>query len=459
MNTLRSEWVLLLIGDLAALILSLYITLLVRYQTFPAEALLTQHYIPFSLLFIVSIILFFIAGLYDRQTLFTRSELPSTIFATQTINVIVAALFFFFVPLFAIAPKTNLLLFLFFSTVSIVLWRIFIFPRIWARGKCETALIISSAPEVSELVAEVNGNDRYSFTCLSPVSLKGENRETLSSEEIVREVTQRLAEDAPTVIIADSGDDALRPLLPYLFRYVFANPRTTFVNFNELYESLFERVALSSLNPEWFLEHATRPPQVAYDIVKRGIDIIGGVCIGFVLVLVTPLIWIAMRIEGEGSFYITQDRLGRYNKPIRIFKIRTMTNNERKGAWIGETENKVTRLGHVLRRTSIDELPQIFSVLKGDLSLIGPRSDIVALGERLASEVPYYTVRYTVTPGITGWAQTHQRYAPGQINPQSIEDSKVRLQYDLYYIKHRSLLLDISIALRTIKTLLVRLIP
>lgn len=459
MNTLRSEWMLLLVGDLIALILSLYVTLLVRYQAFPSETLLTQHYIPFSLLFIVSILLFFIAGLYDRQTLFARSELPGTIFATQTINVIVAALFFFFIPLFAIAPKTNLLLFLFFSTLSIVVWRIFLFPRVWARGRCETALVISSAPEVSELIAEVNGNDRYSFTCLSPVFLEGTDGKVLSAEEVIKQVTQRLAEDAPTVIIADSGDDTLRPLLPHIFRYVFANPRTTFVNFNELYESLFERVALSSLNPEWFLEHATRPPQVAYDIVKRGIDIVGGVCIGVVLLVITPFIWIAMRIEGDGPFYITQDRLGRYNKPIRIFKIRTMTSNDRRGAWIGETENKVTRLGHVLRRTSVDELPQIFSVLRGELSLIGPRSDIVALGERLASEVPYYTVRYTVTPGITGWAQTHQRYAPGQINPQSIEDSKIRLQYDLYYIKHRSLLLDISIALRTLKTLAVRLIP
>jgi lipopolysaccharide/colanic/teichoic acid biosynthesis glycosyltransferase len=150
--------------------------------------------------------------------------------------------------------------------------------------------------------------------------------------------------------------------------------------------------------------------------------------------------------------------MGKHTKPTKIYKIRTMTAND-DGAWIGETENKVTKVGAILRRTSIDELPQILTVFSGKLSLIGPRSDMMPLAERLQEAIPYYNVRYTVAPGITGWAQTHQRYAPGQINPQSIEDSKVRLQYDLYYVKHRSLLLDISIALRTIKTLVSRLFP
>lgn len=454
MHTLRNEWLILLLGDVIALCFSLVVTLTVRYWDFPSVNLLTLHFIPFTLLFAVSIGIFFIAGLYDKQTLFTKAELPTTVFISQIINVVIAALLFFLLPIFTITPKTNLVIYLFVSTMFIVAWRLVLAPLVQARNKCETALIIGESEEVYELIEEVNTNDRYGFTCLSPIRIVDAD----NAEDLANLIGKRLASDEPSVLIANPSDDRLRSVLPHLFGYAFANPKVTFVNFNELYEGIFEKVALSSLNPEWFLEYATRPPQIAYDVLKRGIDIAGGILIGAFFILIAPIIWLLMMIEGKGPFLIAQPRMGRFTKPMRIFKIRTMTNVE-DGAWIGETKNKVTKVGGVLRRTSIDEIPQVLSVIAGKLSLIGPRSDMVGLAERLQEAIPYYTVRYSVTPGITGWAQTHQRYAPGQINPQSIEDSRIRLQYDLYYVKHRSLLLDISIALRTIKTLLARLIP
>jgi lipopolysaccharide/colanic/teichoic acid biosynthesis glycosyltransferase len=116
----------------------------------------------------------------------------------------------------------------------------------------------------------------------------------------------------------------------------------------------------------------------------------------------------------------------------------------------------VTKVGNVLRKLSIDEIPQVWTILKGDMSLIGPRNDIKGLGERLAAEIPYYNVRNFAKPGVTGWAQTHQHYMADNISPQSLEESKERLSYDLYYVKNRSFLLDMEVALRTIKTLLSR---
>ncbi|MEL6804403.1 MAG: sugar transferase, partial [Bacteroidota bacterium] len=118
--------------------------------------------------------------------------------------------------------------------------------------------------------------------------------------------------------------------------------------------------------------------------------------------------------------------------------------------------NEITKVGAVLRKTSLDEVPQIWNILKGEMSLIGPRNDIVGLGARLAEEIPYYNIRNFVKPGVTGWAQTNQHYMGTNISPQSIEESRMRLSYDLYYVKNRSLMLDIEIALRTIKTLLSR---
>lgn len=173
-----------------------------------------------------------------------------------------------------------------------------------------------------------------------------------------------------------------------------------------------------------------------------------------------PFIYVAMRIEGAGPLFISQDRIGQFNKPVKVYKIRTMTQNfAGSSTWTNEDAkvgNMVTKVGAVLRKLSIDELPQIYTILKGDMSLIGPRNDITGLGQRLAAEIPYYTIRNFVKPGVTGWAQTYQQYMGTNISPQSLEESRMRLAYDLYYVKNRSLSIDLAIALKTIKTVLSR---
>jgi lipopolysaccharide/colanic/teichoic acid biosynthesis glycosyltransferase len=121
------------------------------------------------------------------------------------------------------------------------------------------------------------------------------------------------------------------------------------------------------------------------------------------------------------------------------------------GKWLTDADNRVTRVGKILRKSRIDELPQILAVIKGDMSFIGPRPDIVNLGETLEKQIPYHNTRSIIRPGLSGWAQVNQDKPP-----QSVEESKLRLSYDLYYIKNRSLGLDIRIALRTIRTLLSR---
>jgi lipopolysaccharide/colanic/teichoic acid biosynthesis glycosyltransferase len=130
-----------------------------------------------------------------------------------------------------------------------------------------------------------------------------------------------------------------------------------------------------------------------------------------------------------------------------------MTKNNDRGGWPGDEgdANRITKVGKFLRQSRLDELPQLLNVFKGDVSLIGPRPDIIGNFEMLSKEVPYYTIRNVVKPGLSGWAQTHQ-----DIVPHSVEETKERLAYDLYYIKNRSFILDVKIGLQTIKTLLSR---
>ena len=121
------------------------------------------------------------------------------------------------------------------------------------------------------------------------------------------------------------------------------------------------------------------------------------------------------------------------------------------GIWPTENDSRITRVGRFLRNSRIDELPQFWNVFKGDISLIGPRPDIYDLGVKLSSEIPYYNIRNTIKPGLSGWAQISQ-----ELPPHSLDETKLRLAYDLYYVKNRSIMLDIIIVLKTIRTLLSR---
>ena len=217
---------------------------------------------------------------------------------------------------------------------------------------------------------------------------------------------------------------------------------------------MFDRIALSELRQGWFMLHA-EPAAILYTSLKRIIDIVGALVMGLVTITTAPIIWTLQGFEGHGPLFITQERMGVHGRRIRTIKFRSMQKNDG-GAWTGENTNRVTKVGAFLRKTSLDEFPQFWNVLKGEMSLIGPRNDMVALGERLAEALPHYNFRYAVTPGITGWAQINQQYEQGHISPQSIEETKVRLAYDFYYLKHRSIGLELVIVLKTIKRMFFR---
>jgi lipopolysaccharide/colanic/teichoic acid biosynthesis glycosyltransferase len=233
---------------------------------------------------------------------------------------------------------------------------------------------------------------------------------------------------------------------------------TRFLDIHQVYEGVFGRVALSLLRHNWFLENISNNPRLVYDALKRIMDFILAIPVLIVTAILLPFVALGVKLGDGGPVFIRQDRIGRGGRNIHVYKIRTMSRNDAASdKWGKESGNVVTRFGAFLRKTSIDELPQVWNILKGEISFIGPRSDISGLGSRLSHEIPYYNTRYLIKPGISGWAQVNQRYSPGNISPQSIEETKIRLAFDLYYVKNRSFILDLKIALRTLKTLIVRI--
>jgi lipopolysaccharide/colanic/teichoic acid biosynthesis glycosyltransferase len=448
------ELLLLLCGDMVVFMSALWVTLLVRYFSLPSVEVLADHFGPFLILSCIWIVIFFIGGLYDKHTIFLKSLLFTRILNIQIINIALAAILFFIIP-FGITPKTNLVIYLVISIGMITVWRLYFFNFFSPKLK-HRAMLLADGPEAIQLIEEINNNDRYNYTFVRLVD-KAAAEETPDLKEKLLKLVRK---ERISIIVANPHSPYLDDILPSLFDLAFLNFELTFLDFYKVYEDTFDRIPLSALRYEWFLNHVSQSKNPVYDFVKRIIDIAGSVLIGCVLVLCLPFIYIAMRIEGPGPVFITQERLGQANKRVTVYKIRTMTENRSASAtWTPEDAaqgNRITRVGSLLRKLSIDELPQVWTILKGEMSLIGPRNDIIGLGERLAKEIPYYNIRNFVKPGVTGWAQTNQHYQAGNISPQSIEESRIRLAYDLYYVKNRSVWLDITIAIRTIKTVISR---
>jgi lipopolysaccharide/colanic/teichoic acid biosynthesis glycosyltransferase len=437
--TRASATTLLFLGDAVVLAASLWLTLMLRYGGSAPDARLEEHFLAFAPLFLLWLLIFYMAGLYGKRIILFKVSVFRAILQTQVLNIILAALYFFLMPGIGLAPKTNLVLYLLISLALILTWRFVVFPRLSRPVSREPVALVGTGPEFDELLKEVNGNDRYPFR----FTVTAAQHELLDS---MHQFMTRLEEEGIGTLVLDTHYNAT-------LKSSYA--RITILDIEDVYEEIFDRVPLTLVEREWFALYASSSSDLFYAFAKRSIDIVGGLMMGAVTLAALPFVALLMRLEGKGPVFIRQERYGKDAKIIRSYKFRSMRFSDN-GAWKGEGENRVTKVGGFLRRTSLDEFPQFVNVLKGELSLIGPRNDIKALGERLAEALPHYLMRYRVTPGITGWAQINQQYEPGNISPQSIEETKVRLAYDFYYLKHRSLTLDIVIALKTVKRMLFR---
>lgn len=452
----RSRELLFLIGgDIVCFFVSLWLMLAVRYLQIPSGTLLDAHLGPFVILTGVWLFIFYVAGLYDKHTVFLKGLLFSRIVNTQFVNTLIAALLFFIIP-FGIAPKTNLFIYLVISVVLITIWRLRIFNFLSPKNK-HKAILIADGPEAIELVDEVNNNKRYNYSFVRMI----DDTTASSTKDFESKLLTLIDTENISIIVANPHGRHIEHILPTLFDLAFLKFEFTFLDFHKVYEDTFDCVPLSALRYDWFINHVSQSKSLVYESAKRGFDIAGSLVLLVFLAVTLPFIALAIRLEKKGPVFITQDRIGLHNKPMKVHKLRTMTENDAvSGTWTPEDNqkgNQITKVGAFLRKTSIDEFPQCINILKGEMSLIGPRNDIVGLGKRLAEDIPYYNIRNFVKPGVTGWAQTHQHYMGDNISPQSLEESRVRLTYDLYYVKNRSMMLDFEIALRTLKTLLSRL--
>lgn len=444
-NLTKKEAIILFFGDVFFFILSLWLALYIRFADFPDLDRFVTHLVPFSILFGIWILVYFIAGLYEKHTLILKSNLPSIIFNAQVVNSIFAIVFFYTIPSFGISPKTILFIYLVVSFISILLWRLYGTAFI-GRTEKQPALLIGSGSEMRELLSEVNGNNRYDLFFESSIDVHN-----IDAIDIQEDIIKPVYSNNIKIVAIDFSHEKVTPLLPHLYNLIFSKVR--FIDSHRIYEDIFDRIPLSLVTYSWFLENISVSPKITYDFLKRSMDIFLSFVLGLVSLVVYPFVWIAIKIDDGGKIFITQERIGQNNLIIKILKFRTMSVDD-EGVGEADRKQKITRVGRFLRASRVDELPQLWNVFKGDISLIGPRPELPKLVSLYEKEISFYNVRHLIKPGLSGWAQLYQKTPPKFST--DYDQTKTKLSYDLFYIKNRSFWLDIKIALKTIKALLSR---
>jgi exopolysaccharide biosynthesis polyprenyl glycosylphosphotransferase len=218
-----------------------------------------------------------------------------------------------------------------------------------------------------------------------------------------------------------------------------------------LYEEVAGRVPIHHLESDWMLRSFIDQARGSgfYELMKRLLDIIGGLAGLIIMVITFPITAVAIVLDSGFPIFYSQARLGKSGRPYKIYKYRSMRNDAEADGQIkpaAENDPRITRVGRVLRRIRLDELPQFWNVLRGEMSLVGPRAERYELVNSYQKQIPFYRARLLVKPGLTGWAQINYGYAA------TVYDTVIKLEYDLYYIKHRTLAMDVNIILRTIGT-------
>jgi len=384
--------------------------------------------LPFSIIYFFWLVIFYIFGLYDLHLIKTKTSFYGSTLGALSVSLVLGMLFFYTTPFFEITPKTNLVINILIFGILFLGWRKSFYSLFSVHFLNRTA-IIGKGSEVEILKKEINEKPYLGYKIVS-TDLNKDLFSQIQSKNIDTVIFTEEFESNPKIL------KALYFCLP---------ARVNFLEFTKAYELIYEKIPVSTVSQSWFLENLKEREKSFYDETKRLFDII---LASFLLIPTFPLwpfIALAIKLEDKGPVFYSQERIGKDRKSFILYKFRSMKvgAEKEKAVWAEKKDKRITKVGKFLRQSHLDEIPQMMNVIKGDISLVGPRPERPEFVGQLEKEIPHYHLRHLVKPGFTGWAQIKFRYG------RSLMDSHKKFQYDLYYLKNRNFLLDIGIFLRT----------
>jgi lipopolysaccharide/colanic/teichoic acid biosynthesis glycosyltransferase len=401
------------------------------------------HTLIFLPSFIFSLLAFYIAGLYEAKILFDRAKTLALLiyaqFATAAFSVIS-----FYVLRTDLTPKLTLFFYVIFSIIFLSFTRSYLFFKIGKMPKIK-AVFFGKNKSLLEKICPI----------YAPFALV-----QIESKEGVEEYFKNTVENGNKQSGYLIFEENILDVPNSLFIESLKQKGVSVFSYNQYFEFLYKKIDFDNLFLDDLIRQVSESKEsIAHYLFRRFIDVFCALVIFPFYLLSLPFVYTAIKLQDGGKIFSVQDRVSFLGERVWIYKYRTMTSTDLGGIVVDNNEknekskfgNTVTALGKFLRKTRIDELPQCINLFKGDISLIGPRADIIGVNEDMSAHILNYPLRLLVPQGLTGWAQVHMNFPP-----RTHSEHRERLAYELYYIRYRSVLLDVSIILKTIKTLLSR---
>lgn len=442
--------IILITGDILVLYFSLYLTLALRYFKLPDETIWASHFQPFTFIFIIWLVVFFIFDLYNLNILPNKGRLMMQATRSLFLAGLLSSVFFYINPEVGIAPKTNLIIYLIVFYTLFILWRKIYSSLLYSYLPKNNIAIIGINDQAKELLDILKKSPHLGYSIKLIIDNEGfDITEGIGVNLKVNDLKKTISDKKITSIILVSDPHQSQDLRTNLFSCLPL--KINIISLPNFYESVTGKVPIEAINQMWFLENLSKGNLLYFNIFKRSFDIVFGLTILLATLPFWPLIALCIKIESRGPVFFRQERRGKDNKFFSIIKFRTMLVENNDHTPTISNDKRVTKFGSFLRKTRIDEIPQIINVLAGDMSFVGPRPERPELISQLEKNVPFYKERMLVKPGLTGCDQIS-----GEYHSPSQEDTLKKLQYDLFYIKNRSIYLDLAIILKTIATILSR---
>jgi len=394
------------------------------------------------------------SNLFDLRRAAFRSSTLAGLFSAAGVGLVLYGLIYFAAPL-GLLPRLVVLYFVVATVALELVWRL-VYIRVFVSTYFQRrALVIGAGWAGRAIILALSEFQAWHYSVVGIIDDDPEKQgQKIEGVPVIGGHAQLLAaaqaEQVSELILAVTGE-----VRGELFQALLDCQTHGFplVRVLRLYEQITGRVPIEHLEADWlvtsFMERV-RLDSVSL-VVQRLLDLVGGLAGLVPLLLLLPFVGLAIRLESPGPIFYRQMRAGRGGRPFRLLKFRTMIDGaeaDGQARWATAGDARVTGVGRFLRRARLDELPQVWNVLRGDMSLVGPRPERPELITLLEQNIPFYRARLRVKPGLTGGAQVNYGYG------RSVDDAQVKLEYDLYYIKHQSLWLELIILFRTIAVVL-----
>jgi len=461
LSKIKSQQYLLALGDSIVIFLSFFVTYIINFSFFVRRSyrirFIFDRMLPWVvILVLLYIFVFYLNDLYTRDKIKNLSRCLLTIsIYVLVISLICSGILFFFIKY--IIGRKVIIINIPIVICLLMLWRFIFVTLILQKEKPRRLALVGEMQTFLSFIKEFRQLEMAGFRITQIyITMGGHINKSLLPESVticerISDILENLEFDILVFdyTIEELLDQEIRQILQLKFQ------GKSISDFPSFYEELTGKVPVNSVDSRWFIEKGEFQGKAskAYVRIKRLLDIGCSILLLTVTFPLFILISIAIKFDSKGKIFFSQERLGIMNRPFPCYKFRTMKMDAEKETgpiWSSKKDQRITRVGKTLRKTRLDELPQLWNILKGDMSFVGSRPIRKYFADQLAKIILFYDLRFSVKPGLTGWAQVNHSYSGSK------EEQVEKFQYELFYIKNMSLFLDLFIIFKTLKTVFKR---